>query len=305
MASQWERSPVVVGVDGSLGARRAVRFAAEEAAVRGLPLRIVIATPWPELRDRAGSTAEHADRLLLADADDVLVEAAELAEEILPQRSVTTVTAIGWPAAALVEESRQAELVVVGSRGLGGFSGLLLGSVGVEVSAHAECPVVVAREVDPVDGGPAADAPVVVGVDGGGQSQDALGAAFHEAELHGAPLLAVHAWSLPVLLGPASVPPVVFDHVRRPPDEAGALAEAVAPYREKHPDVQVVERVVRGHAAGALVAASQGARILVVGSRGRSPMAGLVLGSVSQAVIHHAKCPVLVVRSAPSGYDED
>ena len=85
---------------------------------------------------------------------------------------------------------------------------------------------------------------------------------------------------------------------------SAALSEAVAPYREKHPEVHVVERVVRGHAAEALVVASAGARMLVVGSRGRGAMAGLVLGSVSQAAIYHAQCPVLVVRSAHTGDHE-
>jgi nucleotide-binding universal stress UspA family protein len=282
MMQGWERPPVVVGADGSLAARRAVRFAAEEAALRGAPLRIVTATPWPELRERRNLVDERAERRVLADADAALAEAADLAEEILPRRSITAVTAVGWPAAALIEESGQADLVVLGNRGLGGFTSLLAGSVGIEVTGHAQCPVVVVRDLPPHGSG---RVPVVVGVDDGRSSRDALGAAFYEAALHGAPLVAIQ--------------------VRHGREDASNLAEAVAPYREKHPDVAVVEEVREGHPPEVLLAAAVGARLLVVGTRGRGELKGLLLGSVSQAAIHHAECPVLVVRASPPAYDED
>jgi nucleotide-binding universal stress UspA family protein len=298
MAPQGDGSAVVVGVDGSLAARRAVRLAAQEAALRGLPLRIVTATPWPDLHEGAGPAAERERLRALADADAALAEAAELAQEILAPRRIHSVTAVGWPAAVLVEESRQAELVVVGNRGRGGFAGLLLGSVGVEVSAHARCPVLVVHQPPAGARTPGPGAPVIVGVDGGRLAREVTAAAFQEAELHAAPLVAVHTWNAPVLVGAGQLPPTIFEQVHRPADEAERLAEVLAPHRARHPGVEVVERVAEGRAAEVLVAESADAGMLVVGSRGRGAFAGLMLGSVSQAAIHHAECPVLVVRSS-------
>jgi nucleotide-binding universal stress UspA family protein len=279
-----ERSPVVVGVDGSLSARRAAVFAAQEAALRGVGLRVVTAVPW----------SGHEGWRVLAAADVVLAEAVELAQETLTPGRVTSVTAVGKPAAVLVEESRQAELVVLGNRGLGGFAGLMLGSVGVEVAGSAESPVVVVHERGSHGGRGGDSAPVVVGVDGGETSQDTLTSAFVEAALYRAPLLAVHSWTASLLVGSSRLS-AVSEQAHRPRDEAAVLAQALAPFREKFPAVEVVERVTEGHAGDALLEASAGARLLVVGS-GRGRLAGLFLGSAAQAAIHQARCPVLVVR---------
>lgn len=304
MRRQWDRAPVVVGVDGSLAARRAVRFAAEEAALRGLPLRIVTATPWPAMREPTGRGAARADLQMLVDADAALTEAAELAEKFVPAACVATVTAVGWAAATLVDESRSAELVVVGNRGLGGFSGLLLGSVAVGVSTHAECPVVIVRDREPCTDDDPVRAAVVVGVDGSGNSQGTLAAAFHEADLHHAPVLAVLARAPLDVVGPGTLPPAIFEDANGGRGPTAALAEVLDPFRDKYPEVAVVARACEGRAADVLVAASERALLLVVGSRGPGPLAGLMLGSVSQAVIHHARCTVLVVRSARTGPDE-
>ena len=192
----------------------------------------------------------------------------------------------------MIEESRRAELVVVGSRGLGGFAGLLLGSVGAQVAAHAHCPVLVVRPDEqpiPVDG------PVLVGVDGSESSRLAVGLGADEAALRDVPLVLVH-------VGPAdgdrTVPEEIEESQAAYQAEAvRLLADASAAVRAEHPDLVVREHPVRAAgAAQGLIEASGAASLLVVGTRGRAGFAGLLLGSVSQAAIQHAHCPVLVAH---------
>lgn len=288
-------APVVLGTDGSASSRGAVRFAAEEAARRGAPLRVVTATPWPDLRERPGREAEPADRRALTDAEAILADAVEAARAVLPADAITTATLLGWPAAALVEESKGAGILVLGSRGHGGLTGLVLGSVATEVAAEAHCPVAIVRDPGPA-ASPAAAAPVVVGVDHGERADAALAAGFQAAAAHGAPLLAVHAWSPPLVVGPVELAPILFEQIHLADNEAAVLAGAVRPYRDRYPSVEVTEVVREGPAADVLMNATKGARLLVVATRGRHELAGLVLGSVTQAAIQRAPCPVLVVR---------
>jgi nucleotide-binding universal stress UspA family protein len=193
-------------------------------------------------------------------------------------------------APALIEASRDAELVVIGHRGLGGFGELLLGSVGAQVSAHAHAPVIVVR---PEPAGP--DAPVVVGVDGSAGSEPAIEFAFREAAARGVPLDAVHVyWAR------------AADTLRDPDADADARARAEAeavldsalrPWEARFPDVGVRRQPVHSlNPEYCLVELSRTAGLVVVGSRGRGGFAGLLLGSVSQALVHHASCPVAVVR---------
>jgi nucleotide-binding universal stress UspA family protein len=182
-------------------------------------------------------------------------------------------------------------MVVVGDRGLGGFSGLLIGSVAVQLAAHAECPVLVVR------GQPHPSGPVVLGVDGSPEASAAIAHAFDEAWLREAPLVALHAWLNPVAREPGDMLPLVYDLDQVRDEEARVLAEAVAGCREEYPDVAVREELVRAHTRAALIDRSVEAQLLVVGTRGRGGMRGLLLGSVSQAMLHHAGCPVLVVPS--------
>jgi nucleotide-binding universal stress UspA family protein len=174
---------------------------------------------------------------------------------------------------------------VVGERGLGGVARLVVGSVSVGVSGHALCPVVVVR------GAPAREGPVVVGVDGTGAAEAAVGFAYEEAALRRAPLLAVHAWRD----GPAEPAPVPD---RAAVEERGraVLAERLAGWGAKYPDVEVVRLVAREAAADLLVEQSAGAALVVVGSRGRGALTGLVLGSVGHALLHRSGCPVAVLR---------
>jgi nucleotide-binding universal stress UspA family protein len=291
--------PIVLGFDGSEGSELALDWALGAARGRGTSVRIVQAwrsfvEPWPAF----GGYADPDPSLLITAAEETLAAALATAHRTAPQIPVETHLVNGGAAAALIEESSQAEIVVVGSRGLGGFGELMLGSTAVEVAAHAHCPVVVIRP-DTSDVAPGAEAGrVVVGVDGSVLSIDALAFAFGEAFLRARGLTAVHAWHRPSYDAPGKGAPIaasVGDTVFRGP-ELQALRDALATWREKLPAVDVREAVRDANPAAALIAASAGAELLVVGSRGRGGFASLVLGSVSHAVLHHAHCPVAVVR---------
>jgi len=188
----------------------------------------------------------------------------------------------GLATSVLVEQSTQARLVVVGTRGLGGVGALLLGSTAVELAVRAHAPVVVVRESSGAD----LDFrfPVLVGVDGSTPSEAALDFAFDFADQTGATVLAVHVQT------PGGPPLSMLET-----EGDGEVAALVQTWRDKHPDVRVDSRHVAGHAAGALVDLSRDAAMVVVGSRGRGGFRGLFLGSVSQGLMHHAHCPVVVI----------
>ena len=203
----------------------------------------------------------------------------------------------GPPAKVLCELSAGAGMVVLGERGRGGFAGLLLGSVATAVTAHASSPVVVVRgdiSADPRTG------PVVVGVDDSSDGPAAVSAAFAEAAAHGVDLVAVRAWA----------PPASWHSLGRPRHddaieemesaERRILSDVVESGRGTHPGVTVTLHLPETSASDALVSASRDAQLVVVGSRGRGGFRGLLLGSVSQQLLHHAHCPVLVVRQAAS-----
>jgi nucleotide-binding universal stress UspA family protein len=288
------RRPVVAGVDGSECALAAVRWAAAEAARRRLPLRLVAAHTWPA-GGFVGDPGLGVDpRAVLRDVVlGHLTAATAVAAAVVPGLAVEQVDVDGDPAVVLAGESKRAELVVLGDRGLGGFTGLLLGSVAVALSAHAACPVVVVRgvEADPAVSRPE---PVVVGVDGSQGSTAAVDFAVEAAVLRGVPLVAVHAWR-DVLVDATMAPLVDWDAVES--DEREVLAERLAGTRTEHPDLVLRRLVVRDRPARALVDESRNAQLVVVGSRGRGGIQGLLLGSVSQQLLHHAHCPVAVVRT--------
>jgi nucleotide-binding universal stress UspA family protein len=286
------RTAVVVGVDGSDTALAAVRWAAVEADERGTPLRLVAAVPW-RVYQPIGMPAlgvEYQRQALTRGSEQHLQAAAEAARKAAPELVVTTEVRGGEAPAVLRDESATARLVVVGSRGRGGFAGLLLGSVSVAVAARAAAPVVVVRgEGAPRD----TVAPVVVGVDDGPHGGAALGFAFDEAARKGAPLVAVRGWGDPVndpyLAG-------IIDWSLVEADERRLLDQCLAGRAAGCPEVPVERVVVRDPPAAALVARSHGAGLVVVGSRGRGTVRGALLGSVSQAVLQHAAAPVAVVR---------
>lgn len=286
------QAPIVVGVDGSSPAQEALEWAAAEAAVRRRPLRIVHGFIWPLMRVPLGPPAGGpSDGGLQAAAERVLIDAETHARSMASDIEVTSKLVTGAPAPALLDQAQGAELVVLGSRGLGGFLGLLIGSVGVEVAAHAPCPVVI---VHPRPGGGPQPSMrrVVVGVDGSESSALATSFAFQAAARRGLGVTAVRAWALPMSTHPSLL--VAVDEIEEV--ERRLLAESLDGERQKFPDVDVQSKLVRAHPGHALVAESAGAELVVVGSHGRGGFAGMLLGSVSQAVLQHANCPVAVVR---------
>jgi nucleotide-binding universal stress UspA family protein len=204
------------------------------------------------------------------------------------EQHVATRLCSGKPSVELLLLAADADQVVVGSRGHGGFATLLLGSTAAQVAAHAPCPVVVVRD------GAAADGPVVVGVDGSDPGDAALAYGFSFAARHGLPLRAVHAYPNYALLPAYPMPPLDMDRLREGAE--WVLGRALDQWSAKHPEVPVEQVVVDGTVAHCLVEASKGASLLVAGSRGHGGFAGMLLGSVSQAVIRHAHCPVAVTH---------
>lgn len=291
MDEQRVGPPVVAGVDGSRSSTEAVRWAAREADRRRAPLRLVAAVGWVDVPHQYGDPRTGPDlrKVLLRQARAHLDEAARVATAAAPGQEPEREVLDGFAIPRLVDESRAARLVVIGDRGLGGVSGLLVGSVAFTLAAQGGCPVVVVRGRSAATGGP-----VVVGVDGTEVSEPALAFAFEAAALRRAPLLAVHAWR-DVALDPMAWPMLDWEAVEQ--EERAALAERLAGWREKYPDVDLQRLVVRDRAARVLVEQSARAQLVVVGSRGRGSVAGLVLGSVSHAVLHRADCPVAVVRT--------
>ena len=283
---------IVAGVDASQSAHSAARWAAQEAITCGRGLTLTTAVLPPTTIGGLGipPTLDFMDALR-AEAIDQLTSLAEQ----LPGEDIEVAVEIASPGALLIEASKDAHMVVVGSRGTGGFTGLLLGSVGSQVAAAAECPVVVWRG-EPRHGATT----VVVGIDGSPNSEAALGAAFEFASFHGLGLTVVHAWDIPaydlIELPQGSVALPIAGVAE---DEVRLAAEVLAGHRDRYPDVVVREHLVRGPAAQALVDQSVDAALLVVGTRGRGQFLSAVLGSVSNAVLHKSEIPVLVVPLPP------
>jgi nucleotide-binding universal stress UspA family protein len=225
-----------------------------------------------------------------------LTEASEAARHAVPGVPVVTDLHAGVPADALVTESEDAELMVLGSRGLGGFTSLLVGSVAVALSAHAHCPVVVMHSATR-DGAPPEDGPILVGVDGSELSDAALTFAFEEAAARDVPLVAVHTWLDINAAGAWAVLPGTIDWNWVQKEEEKLLAERLVAWREKFPQVQVRPVVIRDRPDRALLEHAAGAQLIVVGSRGHGAFTGMGLSSVSQSLLHNAECPVAVART--------
>jgi len=270
-----------------------VEWAAAEAARRGAELRLVRAFSWTTserpVRD-GGRVAQYRDELLKF-ARSQVARAARIAADVRPEVETTTQVAVGAPIEVLGSEARRAQLLVLGDRGLGGLAGLLLGSVAVGLAAHGACPVVIVRGERAGAGND--ESPVVVGIDDSPISEAALAFAFEAAAARGVGLVVVHAWS-PTAIDDALAP--VMDWDAATAEEDALLAERLAGWEQKHPEVAVRRTVVRNGAVRSLVAASREAQLVVVGSRGRGNATGLLLGSVSHGVLHASHCPVAIVR---------
>ncbi|GAA3168253.1 MULTISPECIES: universal stress protein [Nonomuraea] len=265
---------ILVGVDGSQAGLAAVAWAAREAALRDVPLLVAHAMPRWAYETGCGPYAE-VGAWLREGGRSVLEAAEERAGREQPKIAVDTTFLPDDPRTALIAAADAAELLVVGNHGVGGFRGMLLGSVAYGVAGHAPCDVVVVRE-------PPLPQPeeIVAGVDGSPASYGVLEFAFKEARLRAARLRVVHArLTHPGPSGPEETP------------------RHTGPVAERYPDVALVEESVHGHPVDVLLQAASRAALLVAGSHGHRAFAGMVLGSVTHELLHRAPCPLAVVRS--------
>ena len=286
---------VVVGVDGSAASTGAVAYAAHTAATRRIPLLLVTTYTMPAAMFAEGMLPpqpvyDELERECLPILEDARAAALKVAPEIEVSHAIIE----GNPSQALIDYSRRAKLIVLGSRGLGGIKGMVLGSVSAAVASHAFCPVVVTREdtcnIDRTG-------PVVVGIDGSEVSAKATEWAFAEASARNAKLIAVHTWMDPQVQAAAAGISLTEDDWKQLEDQQlQTLSERLAGFADRYPDVEVDRFVTRDRAVRALVEQSENAQLVVVGSHGRGGFAGMVLGSTSRALLQAAPCPVMVVR---------
>jgi nucleotide-binding universal stress UspA family protein len=293
MAQTMKERPIVVGTDGSEGSLLAVGWAAREAMLRDATLRIVsvpaLQAPvaWQQAALGPPDTVADAVRAAFKRA---LALAAVRATETEPGLAVHTALLSGPPGRALAEGAAGASMLVVGARGGGGFAALVLGSVSRYVAFHAACPVVVSREETI-----APHRRVVVGVRDLDQPA-ALGFAFQEASLRKARLQVVYAWHwfLPAMrLTGTERPGAQASDVSS--DAARWLADLIAPWRQKYPDVDVAEDVVYAQPGRVLAGASACGDLVVLGRNSAEDSGGLGMGAVAHAVLNHAHCPVAIV----------
>jgi nucleotide-binding universal stress UspA family protein len=295
MNTTLQHPPVVVGVDGSATSGPALRWAVREASSRRLPLHLVSA--WNPSYDidalgLATRTVEDHCRAVLDAARDEVTD-------VDPSIDVTSTTYIGPATTALVQASRQADTLVVGSRGLRPVPAFLLGATSLAVAAHAACPVVVVRATDraTTTGG------VVVGVDGTPRSSEAIAYAFAYASTHNLGLTVLHAYQVEYVAGVISELAAEESNARLAQEELALTAEVVAGWQEKYPDVSVTTVTMRNHPVDALVESSENASLLVIGGR-RRDLGDALLGSVGHGILHDARCPVAVVR-APAAIGQE
>ncbi|WAY20571.1 universal stress protein [Mycolicibacterium fortuitum] len=288
MSDHDVRHGIVVGVDGSPASDNAVAWAARDAALRGVQLTLIYALPgaaspvWLDValpQDYWDYQNETGQKVLDA-AQQVAREAAGEHALRIVAKSVP-----GHAVATLIEYSRRADLVVVGSRGLSKWGRRLLGSVSSSLAHHAHGPVAVIPE-----GERPSTAPVVVGVDGSPASELATEIAFDEASRRGVELIVLHTWTDLNLEFPAIRWNDLSEEAER------ALSEQLAGWCERYPDVAVRRVVMPDEPARQLLAQAEAAQLVVVGNRGRGGFAGMLLGSVSSAVVHSATAPVIVAR---------
>ena len=297
MSTPAGTKPIIVGVDDSPPSKVAVDWAARDAARRGVPLKLVfvltppVVTAFPDVpmppsyqQWQEGEGAKLLERTL-ATAQEAAGDARlEISTELMSGPAVPV----------LADLSTDAAMIVVGCHGRGALARTLLGSVSTGLVHHAHCPVAIVHDEDPLMPHPS-QAPVVVGVDGSPASEHALEIAFEQASFRGVDLVAVHAWSDS---GVFEFPGVDWTTMQAMGEET--LSERLSGWQERYPDVLVRRVVVADRPAHQLLEQAESAQLLVVGSHGRGGFAGMLLGSVSTAVVHAARMPVIVARG-PAG----
>ncbi|EHR50972.1 universal stress protein UspA-like protein [Saccharomonospora marina XMU15] len=293
---------IVAGVDSTEASLRAVRWAANTAAKHHLPLQLVHAAGFPDLY--VGTTVPPPESFMeelrrqswetLRAARDIARQAGDAGDIDIHTRFETDP-----PIPFLLRASSEAAMIVLGSSGRTGLTGALVGSTTLALVAHAGCPVVSVRS-DYAEVATDDRRPVVVGIDGSPTSERAIGYAFDEASFRGVELVAVHTWS-DTDTDVFSEARMYFDWEPMREVEQRRLAERLAGWQEKYPDVPVRRVIEKDKPRHELLEWSRRAQLLVVGSRGRGGFTGMLLGSTSQALIHHAECPVMIARSERAG----
>jgi nucleotide-binding universal stress UspA family protein len=300
MSAHKTRHGIAVGVDGSPPSNAAVAWAARDAALRNVPLTIV--------HVNAPVAADAAQLMIMPVPGDYTRWQHEQAEQIIQNaleivansnsltgsQEVETDVLYAPPIPTLVELSKDAEILVVGCRGQGAVDRALLGSVSSALVHHAHCPVAVIHDEE----FPTTEAPVLVGVDGSPTSERATEFAFAQASCRGVDLVALHAWSDMTVMGFPSInwSPAETENMKS--SEKEVLAERLAGFQERYPEVNVQRVVVADRAAYQLLKHAESAQLVVVGSHGRGGFVGMLLGSVANAVVNSARVPVIVVRQA-------
>ena len=293
MSAPVKQLGIVVAVDGSPASNAAAFWAARDAALRNIPLTVInaVATPtttWPPVPYPESLAVRLED-----EGKKAIMHAMKIAEDAMPaDRKVTIGRELVYssPAPALIKMSDQAEMIVVGTAGRGLLARGVLGSVSSTVVRHAGCPVAVIRDEelpDPQD-------PVLVGIDGSAVSEHATAIAFDEASRRGVDLIALHAWSDVTTEVPALDWATVEEEAQR------SLAESLAGWQQRYPDVTVHRVVVRDRPARNLIEQAESAQLVVVGSHGRGGLTGMLLGSVSNTLVHSVRVPVIVAKPASS-----
>ncbi|MGY1869910.1 universal stress protein [Nocardia gipuzkoensis] len=285
--------PILAAVDGSASSYQAVAWAAVEAALHRCALHIITSMAIPTGFGPGISLGETDLEWMRRDGERVLTEAERVARTATSgeEPSLTTEVSFELVIPLLIGRSAQARMLVVGSRGLGAFQRGLLGSVSTATTHHARCPVAVIHGISAIDA-VSARQPVLVGVDGTDNSVPAVGLAFEEASRRKVDLVALHAWSDTSGL---DVPVRGWDAARESAE--ALLAESLAGWSDRYPDVAVRRIVTADRPARSLLEESANAQLVVVGTHGRGGFMSTVLGSTSNALLHSVEVPMIVVRS--------
>jgi nucleotide-binding universal stress UspA family protein len=297
MATPATHRGILVGVDGSSASTVAVDWAARDATMRKVPLTLVNVLDLPMATTVRGFPMPMPPEYMQWQQDEgrkVLNDTLKTVEDRTRQigpLDVSSELMIGPPVPTLVELSKDAAMVVVGSHGRGALARRLFGSVSTGLVHHAHCPVAVIPDQEPLMPHPS-QAPILVGIDGSRASESAIAIAFDEASWRGVELIALHAWS-DTAMYEFRVPD--WSQVRSDAEEL--LAERLAGWEERYPDVNVCRVVECDQPARQLLEQSKSAQLVVVGSHGRGGFTGMLLGSVSTAVVHAARTPVIVART--------
>lgn len=282
--------PVLVGYDGSRNAGAALGWAQRTASLRESPVRLVYVYEWSSPASPAPPEATWPDRSARRETQAAVDEALARARSQHPEVTIEGTVIDGLVVPILRKLSERTQLLVLGDRGLGGFPGLLAGSVAADLATCAHCPTVVVRGCAPPSH------PVVVGIDDSADSDTVVGLAFEQAAVRGVDLVALRAGEPPPVPHRADAASPVYDAAGHLSTQRRLVEQLLRGWPERFPQVRVVTEVASGGAAEALISASESAQLLIVGTHGRHGVRDVPLGSTARCLIEHAHCPVMIVR---------